>query len=123
MKHAGLLSSESLCPIFPSASADKTTYSDATHIFDGLNDFPTHVAHMRFGVFVTEPTPWPFSVSNTSRPTRLLSPSLYHIALQWLTEDREYRKQLEKQGLKLRGPRHDDVCSFCVTCCLRVSSG
>ncbi|PBL02546.1 P-loop containing nucleoside triphosphate hydrolase protein [Armillaria gallica] len=72
----------------------------ATHIFDGLNDFPTHVAHMRFGSFTTPPTPWPF----TDRPTS----TLYSVALQWLKEDREYRRELEKNGLKLRGARKDE---------------
>ncbi|PBK69611.1 P-loop containing nucleoside triphosphate hydrolase protein [Armillaria solidipes] len=72
----------------------------ATHIFDGLNDFPTHVAHMRFGSFTTPPTPWPF----TERPTS----TLYSVALQWLKEDREYRRELEKNGLKLRGARKDE---------------
>ncbi|KAK0230779.1 P-loop containing nucleoside triphosphate hydrolase protein [Armillaria fumosa] len=72
----------------------------ATHIFDGLNDFPTHVAHMRFGSFTTPPTPWPL----TGQPTS----TLYSVALQWLKEDREYRRELEKNGLKLRGARKDD---------------
>ncbi|KAK0242771.1 P-loop containing nucleoside triphosphate hydrolase protein [Armillaria nabsnona] len=72
----------------------------ATHIFDGLNDFPTHVAHMRFGSFTTPPTPWPF----TDQPTS----TLYSVALQWLKEDREYRRELEKNGLKLRGARKDE---------------
>lgn len=119
-----LPSSVSLLPHIFSASADKTTlhhrpntpYLDATHIFDGLDDFPTHVAHMRFGVLVTEPTPWPFSVLSTSKPTGLSFSSLYQIALRWLTEDKEYRKQLEKQGRKLRGPRHDEVCSSLSSC-------
>lgn len=72
----------------------------ATHIFDGLNDFPTHVAHMRFGSFTTPPTPWPFTDQSTS--------TLYSVALQWLKEDREYRRELEKNGLKLRGARKDE---------------
>ncbi|KAK0190948.1 P-loop containing nucleoside triphosphate hydrolase protein [Armillaria mellea] len=72
----------------------------ATHIFDGLNDFPTHVAHMRFGSFTTPPTPWPF----TDQPTS----TLYSVALQWLKEDREYRRELEKNGLKLRGARKNE---------------
>ncbi|KAG7449219.1 P-loop containing nucleoside triphosphate hydrolase protein, partial [Guyanagaster necrorhizus] len=72
----------------------------ATHIFEGLNDFPTHVAHMRFGVFATPPTAWPFS----DQPTV----TLYSVAVQWLKEDREYRRELEKNGLKLRGARKDE---------------
>ncbi|KAK0468356.1 P-loop containing nucleoside triphosphate hydrolase protein [Desarmillaria tabescens] len=72
----------------------------ATHIFDGLNDFPTHIAHMRFGSFVTPPALWPFADQSTS--------TLYSVALQWLKEDREYRRKLEKNGLKLRGARKDE---------------
>ncbi|KAF7968887.1 hypothetical protein HWV62_28918 [Athelia sp. TMB] len=80
----------------------------ATHIFDGLNNFPTHIAHMRFATFVTEPTPWPLeSVSSvTGSPDKN---TLYHVALQWLTEDREYRRELEKQGRKVRGAKRDET--------------
>jgi CCR4-NOT complex subunit CAF16 len=77
----------------------KATILYATHIFDGLNNFPTHVAHMRFGSFVTNPTPWPFSTGAT----------LYSVALNWLAEDREYRKQLEAKGRKARGARIDQA--------------
>lgn len=83
--------------------------SDATHIFDGLHQFPTHIAHMRFGAFVTEPTRWPLQAAASDATN---SSSLYSIALQWLTEDREYRKDLEKQGKKTRGARRDEVCEI-----------
>ncbi|KAF8655218.1 hypothetical protein AX16_003125 [Volvariella volvacea WC 439] len=79
----------------------------ATHIFDGLNDFPTHIAHMRFGGFVTPPTPWPDAASRLGLPP---SPrTLYDIALHWLKEDREYRRKLEREGRKLRGARRDEI--------------
>ncbi|KIJ20081.1 hypothetical protein PAXINDRAFT_166234 [Paxillus involutus ATCC 200175] len=74
----------------------------ATHIFDGLNSFPTHVAHMRLGSFLTEPTPWPFTLSQIPE-----SVTLYHTALHWLKEDREHRRQLEEQGRKTRGARRN----------------
>ncbi|KAI0320210.1 P-loop containing nucleoside triphosphate hydrolase protein [Amylostereum chailletii] len=78
----------------------------ATHIFDGLNAFPTHIAHMRLGSFVTAPTAWPPVteplLQNAVRPS---SESLYHVALQWLREDREHRRALEGQGRKSRGAR------------------
>ena len=74
---------------------------DATHIFDGLNDFPTHVAHLRLGAFVRIPTPW-----NTGDRSR---GDLYDIALQWLTEDRAHRHQLELNGRKSRGARQNTV--------------
>lgn len=72
---------------------------DATHIFDGLDAFPTHVAHMRLGRFVTLPAPWETLQQTASGRTS----RLYSIALQWLKEDREYRRELEKQGRKRRG--------------------
>ena len=75
---------------------------DETHIFDGLNKFPTHVAHMRLGEFVRPPTPW----SPSTEPE-----SLYTVALKWLREDRAFRLELEKQGKKPRGGRRDEVGS------------
>jgi CCR4-NOT complex subunit CAF16 len=87
--------------------------SDATHIFDGLNDFPTHVAHMRFGSFVVEPTSWP--MSSDPRKDGFANSSLYTVALQWLKEDREHRIELERQGeKKQRGARRDEVPEICL---------
>ncbi|KJA24655.1 hypothetical protein HYPSUDRAFT_38733 [Hypholoma sublateritium FD-334 SS-4] len=86
----------------------------ATHIFDGLNDFPTHIAHMRFGTFVTLPTSWPLpDRSNALTTTISATTALYNIALQWLKADREYSRELERQGKKVpRGARKDDVRSL-----------
>jgi len=71
---------------------------------------------MRFGEFVTEPTPWPFVSPLTmyagtlaATPIYAVPSSLYSIALQWLTEDREYRRKLESGGWKTKGPRRDVV--------------
>lgn len=83
---------------------------DATHIFDGLNDFPTHVAHMRFGSFVTPPTAWPIITTSPLSAQFPASTTLYNVALQWLQEDRDYRRELENQGRKQRGARRDEVC-------------
>ncbi|PPQ84257.1 hypothetical protein CVT25_011904 [Psilocybe cyanescens] len=84
---------------------DLTCQTDATHIFDGLNNFPTHVAHMRFGSFVTLPTPW---TPNTDLGISLDTPTLYKLALQWLKEDRDYRRELEKNGQQVvRGARRN----------------
>ncbi|KAI9574479.1 P-loop containing nucleoside triphosphate hydrolase protein [Boletus coccyginus] len=68
----------------------------ATHIYDGITSGlgPTHVAHMRLGSFLTEPTPWPLN-----------NMTLYDTALQWLKEDREHRRELEGRGRKSRGAR------------------
>ena len=89
--------------------------TDCTHIFDGLSHFPTHVAHMRFGSFVVPPTPWPFLSPLTASSQNGDVSFLYTIALQWLKEDRDYRRGLEKQGLKLRGARRD--VSSCSSAC------
>ncbi|OCH94535.1 P-loop containing nucleoside triphosphate hydrolase protein [Obba rivulosa] len=78
----------------------------ATHIFDGLNAFPTHVAHMHLGTFTTQPTPWPFPPTNA---TSTRPPTLYEVALEWLRVDRAKRRELEKQGRKSRGARKDTV--------------
>ena len=80
--------------------------ADATHIFDGLNEFPTHIAHMRLGSFVIPPTPWPLATPIAHG----VDTQLYAIALRWLREDRSYRHELEKRGRKLRGARRDEVC-------------
>ncbi|KAF9780059.1 P-loop containing nucleoside triphosphate hydrolase protein [Thelephora terrestris] len=71
----------------------------ATHIFDGLNDFPTHIAHLRLGAFIQPPTPWNAGEEAQGR--------LYDTALRWLTEDRAHRRQLELDGRKTRGARRD----------------
>ncbi|KLO08821.1 P-loop containing nucleoside triphosphate hydrolase protein [Schizopora paradoxa] len=76
----------------------------ATHIFDGLNNFPTHVAHMRFGEFVQTPQRWVPPL-----PGGRAGPHLHEVALQWLKDDRDYRRGLEKKGRKVRGARKDDV--------------
>ncbi|KAF5388024.1 hypothetical protein D9615_000390 [Tricholomella constricta] len=87
--------------------ADSETH--ATHIFDGLNNFPTHVAHMRLGSFLTPPAPWP--ITSTSDLVSQFAPSttLYSVALQWLKEDRDDREELEKNGRKARGARRNET--------------
>ncbi|TFK55679.1 P-loop containing nucleoside triphosphate hydrolase protein [Heliocybe sulcata] len=91
----------------------KATIIYATHIYDGLNDFPTHIAHMRLGAMVTPPTAWPPSPEDAQSVaiTSALGPNplLYHTALQWLREDRTHRKELETQGRKTRGARMDQT--------------
>jgi len=87
-------------------------FPDATHIFDGLNDFPTHLVHMRFGSFVTIPTSRiPTGLNQPGNSTSAPTP-LYGIALQWLREDREFRRELEKQGQKMRGARRNEASIF-----------
>ncbi|KAF7355301.1 hypothetical protein MSAN_01446500 [Mycena sanguinolenta] len=81
----------------------------ATHIFDGLNHFPTHIAHMSFGRLVTPPTPWPISADSPLIAQFGSSTTLYAVAIQWLKEDRDYRRELEKNGRKVRGARRDET--------------
>ncbi|KAF5363676.1 hypothetical protein D9756_000647 [Leucocoprinus leucothites] len=82
----------------------------ATHIFDGLNDFPTHVAHMRFGTFVTEPSAWPITQESSLAAQFPPATTLFTVALQWLREDKAYREALEKQGFKkTRGARRNEL--------------
>ncbi|KAJ7129712.1 P-loop containing nucleoside triphosphate hydrolase protein [Mycena epipterygia] len=80
----------------------------ATHIFDGLNHFPTHIAHMSFGRLVIPPSPWPLT-ADSALSAQFGSSTLYSVALQWLKEDREHRRELEKQGRKVRGARRDET--------------
>ena len=84
---------------------------DATHIFDGLNEFPTHVAHMRLGSFVMNATPWPLPPTDSPLINNERAPdsTLFRTALQWLGEDRVYRRELEKAGRKTRGARRGQV--------------
>jgi hypothetical protein len=94
--------------------------ADATHIFDGSNQFPTHIAHMRLGSFVTPPTVWPLELPTprTDAVVSQLNPiptSLYHVALMWLTEDRNYRHGLEQIGKKTRGAQRNEVGSLSLT--------
>ncbi len=86
---------------------------DATHIFDGLNDFPTHIAHMRFGSFVTEPSSWPITDESALATQFPPTTSLFNVALQWLKEDKHYRQELEKQGIKrARGVRINEASTY-----------
>lgn len=84
-----------------------TTILYATHIFDGLNEFPTHVTHMRLGNLVMNATPWPLPsiVPQLGNNERAPDSTLFQIALQWLREDRVARRELEKAGRKTRGAR------------------
>lgn len=104
---ADMLISTSPYYFFGTESKDRgATILYATHIFDGLDDFPTHIAHMRDGSFVIPPVPWPFSGGNAGTGSSSSS-GLYTIALAWLKEDREVRRAAEKDGmaLKTRGSR------------------
>ncbi|KAG8955627.1 CCR4-NOT regulatory complex component [Tulasnella sp. 424] len=85
----------------------------ATHIFDGISHFPTHVAHMRDGAFL-ETLSWPppaapqdLSTNDPEIGEMRAGSALHGVALQWLKEDREVRRQAEASGVvkKTRGAR------------------
>lgn len=89
----------------------------ATHIFDGLDHFPTHLLHLREG---TTPTPliaWPAApgtmpkgVEETMKSDTRTGSKLLVLALAWLGEDREVRVTREKaKGTWTRGPRPQAV--------------
>lgn len=94
----------------------------ATHIFDGLNRFPTHITHMRNGSFVVEPTSWPISepsfaqivsaahddgVPEAEIDFKKAGSTLHSVAILWLAQDRRLRAKEEKEGKreKKRGAR------------------
>jgi len=106
-----------LCESLPTIAVVTHAYIDidATHIFDGLNNFPTHVAHMRLGSFVTPPSAWPIVPTSTLATQFSASTTLYNVALQWLKEDRDHRRDLEIQGMKRRGARRDEVCLISIS--------
>ncbi|CEH17065.1 Predicted ABC-type transport, ATPase component/CCR4 associated factor [Ceraceosorus bombacis] len=95
----------------------------ATHIFDGLQTFPTHVVHMQLGTTTTPlPIAWPPSSSDASDALPALDSKveregsvLLATALAWLRQDRELRLEKEQAegGQKKRGaqPSKDDTDS------------
>lgn len=88
-------------------------YTDATHIFDGLDTFPTHVAHMRDGAFVTPSSLWDTKQplqADSQASIRSAGSNLHALALSWLREDRELRLAEEESGKRVaRGPKASDV--------------
>ncbi|KAN0060592.1 CCR4-NOT regulatory complex component [Thecaphora frezii] len=89
----------------------------ATHIFDGLQGFPTHLVHMRMGTTVTkQPIVWPPTEAEADAlpPTdetdkhRDLSP-LLSISLAWLRKDKTLRGEAEKKRGRRRGAQRGDA--------------
>lgn len=103
----------------------------ATHIFDGLHDFPSHVVHMRLGAIVDESENakgqglaataqdsamlWPPSSTDLARLTEGSKDKkdglLLTIALNWLRKDRGIREAEEKgkRGAPKKGGDGMDV--------------
>ncbi len=93
----------------------------ATHIFDGLQSFPTHLAHMRLGMTTTTlPIDWPATnpadiaalpPTAAEDKERDLSP-LLNVSLAWLREDKVVRAEEEaKRGRKRGANRQEGVTS------------
>ncbi|WWC93649.1 hypothetical protein V866_000484 [Kwoniella sp. B9012] len=73
----------------------------ATHIFDGLRNFPTKICHMQLGSTPRGIVSWP----PANVPESELD--LFTLALGWLREDRELRRIKEKEKGRVRGPKTD----------------
>lgn len=98
----------------------KATVLYATHIFDGLDGFPSHVVHIQLGrTTQPAPIPWPIVsediagvpkgvIAEMERPDRAGSKMLA-LALRWLKEDKEVRLGLERKGeLRARGGKAEE---------------
>lgn len=75
---------------------------DATHIFDGLSVFPTHISHLQLGSTAGELRKW---------EPELKHEDLFNLALEWIREDRDLRRAKEKAAGRRRGPRARDEVS------------
>lgn len=87
----------------------------ATHIFDGLDAFPTHLCHIQLGrTIAPSPMSWPVLEEDKGLPQgvwkRMQDPQrpgskLLELALAWLVEDKEARvnKEVARDGVQKRG--------------------
>ncbi|KAL8281025.1 hypothetical protein RQP46_006704 [Phenoliferia psychrophenolica] len=93
----------------------------ATHIFDGLDAFPTHLCHLQLGSTIApSPLTWPIVFPETAGETvpgvpkgvreKMMDPErsgskLLELALSWLVEDRAARieKEIREKGVQRRG--------------------
>jgi CCR4-NOT complex subunit CAF16 len=97
----------------------------ATHIFDGLHTFPTHICHLQLGKTPSDLLPWPLPSSSTKpldetkkndEVGKLVSAievpdgrysDLLKVVLGWLREDRDLRREKEKAKGRMRGARKE----------------
>ncbi|KAG8862311.1 CCR4-NOT regulatory complex component [Tulasnella sp. 330] len=99
------------------SSERNATILYATHIFDGISHFPTHIVHMRDGALVAgtdtnkNPMVWPPLASSSAVSGGDVGSTLHTVALQWLKGDRQLRREAEAEGKKrkTRGARVNDV--------------
>jgi len=94
----------------------------ATHIFDGLDSFPTHLCHLQLGSTIPpSPLPWPLP-ENSSLPEEGKVPDevrdrmkredrsgsrMLELALWWLGQDKQarIRKEEQEEGGRKRGAK------------------
>lgn len=114
-----LVRSELLAFLVQESEERGATIVYATHIFDGLQAFPTHICHLQLGKTPQPLLPWPLPVSQSPlKPDERKGVMTEHsdllgIALEWLKEDRTIRRKIEKErGLVARGARRNEVSSF-----------
>jgi CCR4-NOT complex subunit CAF16 len=81
--------------------------TDATHIYDHIETFPTHISHLRLGTTPDEMVTYtPTStITEDAEGAEAKRGELLGIALRWLKEDREVRKQRDKERGKERGAK------------------
>ncbi|GAA6058042.1 hypothetical protein JCM3770_002936 [Rhodotorula araucariae] len=96
--------------------ARNATVVYCSHIFDGLDAFPTHLCHLQLGATLPpSPLGWPLSPADAEAvpaavrakmddPERRGS-KLLELALYWLVEDRKLRvaREIEQHGKEKRG--------------------
>lgn len=78
----------------------------ATHIFDGLQGWPTHIVHMHLGTILETDTAEEMLSKysdSLSKETRIRGSPLLQLALRWLGED------LESRGSRQKKPQWSDV--------------
>lgn len=68
----------------------------ATHIFDGLGEFPNKICHIQLGKTPRALVHW--------KPNQA---DLFKVALEWLREDRILRREKEEAKGRMRGPKTD----------------
>jgi hypothetical protein len=83
------------------------SHTDATHIYDHIETFPTHICHLRLGrtpdemvTYTPTSTIMEDSVAAEEKRGELLG-----IALKWLREDREVRNRRDKKRGRERGAK------------------
>ncbi|GAA5992311.1 hypothetical protein JCM10908_000418 [Rhodotorula pacifica] len=93
----------------------------ATHIFDGLDSFPTHLCHLQLGTTIApSPLEWPLNfdqpgagdavpeeVRKRMEDPQRTGSKLLEVALHWLVEDKQKRieREVREGGKEKRGAK------------------